>query len=113
MSSKEFTPQEYKTIDASASLIAKEQFGITKNKNKHFITHPKYPEEIYMIGFGDGPKNESNTQGFYSYWVWYHDHKPYGGLLNCVLKDKYDAIDYYMSCTQNAEDSITEILKNI
>lgn len=110
MKTKETTPEEYQKIDASASLIAKENFGITKQKNKHFIKHPTH-NEIYMIGFGMGPKTDSNLKGMYAYWVWYKDHTPYGGMLNCELKDKFDAIDYFQSCLQNAEDTITEVMK--
>lgn len=106
---KEITPEEYQKIDASASIIAKEQFGIKKQKNKHFIKHPTHPE-IYMVGFGDGAKNDNNEKGFYAYWVWYQDKKPYGGMINCVLKDKYDSIDYFMSCMQNAEATIDEVI---
>jgi len=103
----EYTPEEYQKIDAAASLIAKEKFGITKQKNKHFILKDG---EVYMIGFGNGPKNDSNPKGFYAYWVWYKE-TPYGGLLNCELKDKFDSIDYFQACMQNAEATIFEINK--
>ena len=110
--SKDITPEEYKTIDASASLVAKEMLGITKMRNKHFLTHPTHPTEVYMIGFGDGAKTEGNEKGTYAIWVWYRDKTPYGASINCVLKDKFDSIDYFMSCIQNAEATINEVIKN-
>jgi len=107
---KENIPEEYQKIDASASLIAKENYGIKKNRNKHILIHPQFPNEIYMIGFGDGEKTENNAKGFYAYWVWFHK-EPYGAQINCELKDKFDSIDYFQSCVQNAEATITEVLK--
>lgn len=105
------TPQEFEQINGSASLIAKEKFGITKNTNKHFVRHPKFPTEIYMIGFGNGTKSDENLKGFYSYWVWFHK-EPYGAMINCELKDKFDSIDYFQSCIQNAEDTIETVLNH-
>jgi hypothetical protein len=102
-------PADYQVIDASASLIAKEKFKITRQKNKHFVTHPN--GEVYMIGFGFGQKTVDNPKGFYSYWVWYQDKEPYGAMVNCELKDKYDSIDYFQTCKQNAEATISEVLK--
>lgn len=103
-------PTDYQVIDASASLIAKEKFGIKRQKNKHFVTSPE--GEVYMIAFGFGPKTPDNEKGFYCYWVWYQNKEPYGAMLNCELKDKYDSIDYFQSCIQNAEATIAEVLKN-
>lgn len=103
------TNTELDTIDAAASLIAKEMFGITKQTNKHFTLHG---DEVYMVAFGIGPKNESNPKGTYVYWTWYKGDKPYGGLMICDLKTKYDAIDYYQTATQNAVDTINEVLNN-
>lgn len=105
----DITPEEYQKIDSSACLIAKEQFGFKKLKNKHFIKHP-LNNEIYMVAFGDGPKVDNNPKGFYACWVWYYDHKPYGGMINCELKDKFDSIDFFQACIQNAEATITQIL---
>lgn len=99
---------DYQKIDASASLIAKEKFGITKQKNKHFITEAN-TNEVYMIGFGNGPKTDTNPKGFYAYWVSYHKEEPIGALINCELKDKYDSIDYFMSCIENAEATIRQL----
>lgn len=107
---KETVPTDYQVIDASASLIAKEKFKITRQTNKHFITSPE--GEVYMLGFGFGPKTIDNEKGFYFYWVWYQDKEPYGAMVNCVLKDKYDSIDYFQSGIQNAEATIAEVLKN-
>jgi hypothetical protein len=103
------TPTDYETIDASASLIAKEKFGIKSQKNKHFVVEPK-SGEVYMIGFGFGHKTPDNLKGFYAYWVWARKGEPYGAMVNCILKDKYDAIDYFQSCIQNAEQTITTVL---
>lgn len=103
---KENLPEDYQKIEASASLIAKEKFNIKKFSYKRFILKD---EDIYMIGFGNGEKTESNPKGFYAFWVWYKDNEPYGGMLNCELKDKFDSIDYFQSCIQNAEDTIKAI----
>lgn len=108
--SKEYAPEDYQRIDASASLIAKEKFGIRRSRNKHFVVHQE-SGEIYMIGFGLGAKTDANPKGFYAYWVWYKGDEPYGGMLNCELKDRFDSIDYFQSCLQNAEATIAEVLR--
>lgn len=107
MSSPEIAPEEYRKIDAAASLIARENFGIRRQMNKHYVLHRG---EVYLVGFGFGQKTEGNPKGFYAYWVWYRDKVPYGAMVNCELKDRYDSIDYFQSCIQNAEASIDAVL---
>ena len=102
-------PEEYEKIDSSASLIAKEMFGIRRQVNKHFNL---YREEVYMVAFGYGAKTELNPKGFYCYWTWFKNEQPYGGLMNCELKTKYDGIDYYQTAVQNAVETIDEVLRN-
>lgn len=108
MSKVSKVPKEFENIDISSALIAKENLLIKKELNKHF---EMFGEEVYVIGFGKGEENKDNPKGLYVYWVWYKG-TPYAGLMNCTLKDKYDAIDYYNVTKQNAEDTITEVLKN-
>jgi len=101
--------EDFAKIDASASLIAKEKFNIKKQVNKHFLVEPS-SGQVYMIAFGNGEKNETNPKGFYAYWVWYFNEEPYGGLINCVLTDRYDSIDYFVSCMGNAEETIKTVI---
>ena len=108
MKTREKIPTEFLAIDASASLIAKEKFMIYRQTNKHFLLSKD--KEVYMVGFGYGPKTEDHKSGFYCYWVWYQAKEPYGGIVNCELKNKYDAIDYYETCRQNAEETISAVL---
>lgn len=98
---------EVKEVEVVAFKFAKEHFKITKNQQTYFLLHEG---EIYMIAFGTGEKTEANPKGKYCYWLWVHKEVPYGALLNCELKTKFDSIDFFESAKNNAEQTISKIL---